>query len=63
MRLDEDFPYYEINFDAENYEKRKYNEIVQTAINEWEKMRNKKEKCEIYDEKYFDWNFNFEIIT
>lgn len=34
MLLEEEFPYYEINFDTESYEQTKYNELVQTAINE-----------------------------
>jgi len=37
MLLEEEFPYYEINFDTESYEQTKYNELVQTAINEWKK--------------------------
>ena len=63
MWLEEEFPYYEINFDTESYEQTKYNELVQTAINEWKKMRDKRENYEISDEEYLDWKLNFEIIS
>ena len=61
MWLEEEFPYYEINFDAKSYEKTKYNEIVQNVINEWKEMRDKRENYEISDEEYLDWKLNFEI--
>ena len=35
--------------------------IVQTAINEWKEMRDKRENYEISDEEYLDWKLNFEI--
>lgn len=59
--LEEEFPYYEINFDTESYEQTEYNELVQTAINEWKEMRDKRENYEISDEEYLDWKLNFEI--
>lgn len=32
--LEEEFPYYEISFDSDSYEKTDYNAIVQNAIRE-----------------------------
>lgn len=63
MWLEEEFPYYEINFDTTSYERTEYNVIVQNAINEWEEMRDKRENYEISDEEYLDWKLNFEIIN
>lgn len=63
MWLEEEFPYYEINFDTASYERTEYNVIVQNAINEWEEMRDKRENYEISDEEYLDWKLNFEIIN
>ena len=63
MWLEEEFPYYEINFDPNGYEKSEYNKIVQAAIKEWQKMREKRENLEISDEEYFEWKLNFDIKT
>lgn len=49
-----EFPYYEINFDTESYEKTKYNEMVKNVINEWKEIRDKREIYEISDEEYLD---------
>lgn len=54
MWLEEEFPYYEINFDTESYEKTKYNEMVKNVINEWKEIRDKREIYEISDEEYLD---------
>ena len=59
MWLEEEFPYYEINFDTESYEKTKYNEMVKNVINEWKEIRDKREIYEISDEEYLDWKLNF----
>ena len=61
MWLEEEFPYYQLNFDTESYEQTKYNEIVQAAINEWKEMRDKRETYEISDEEYLEWKLNFKI--
>ena len=61
MWLEEEFPYYEINFDCDSYEQTEYNEIVQKAMSEWNKMRNKRENLEISDEEYLEWKLNFKI--
>lgn len=63
MWLEEEFPYYEINFDADSYEQTEYNEIVQNAINDWQEMKDKRENYEISDEEYLEWKLNFEIIN
>lgn len=61
MWLEEEFPYYEINFDCDSYEQTEYNEIVQKAMSEWNKMRNKRENLEISDEEYLEWKLNFKF--
>ena len=61
MWLEEEFPYYEISFDSDSYEKTDYNEIVQNAINEWQQMREKRQNLEISDEEYLEWKLNLEI--
>lgn len=61
MWLEEEFPYYEMNFDCDSYEKTDYNEIVQNAIKEWEQMKEKRENLEISDEEYIEWKLNHEI--
>ncbi len=54
MWLEEEFPYYEMNFDCDRYEKTDYNEIVQNAIKEWKQMKGKRENLEISDEEYIE---------
>ena len=61
MWLEEEFPYYEIIFDNDSYEKTDYNEIVQCAFREWKLMREKRENFEISDDEYLEWKLNFEI--
>ena len=61
MWLEEEFPYYEINFDTDSCEQIKYNEIVQKTINVWKEMRGKRKNYEISDEEYLDWKLNYEI--
>ena len=63
VSYDEKTDEYEINFDTESYEQTKSNELVQTAINEWKEMKDKRENYEISDEEYLDWKLNFEIIS
>ena len=54
MWLEEEFPYYEISFDSNNYEKTEYNETVQNVIREWQQMREKRQNLEISDEEYLE---------
>ncbi len=61
MWLEEEFPYYEISFDSDSYEKTDYNAIVQNAIREWQQMREKRQNLEISDEEYLEWKLNLEI--
>ena len=61
MWLEEEFPYYEIIFDNDGYEKTNYNEIVQNAIREWQQMKVKRENQEISDDEYLEWKLNFKI--
>ncbi len=61
MWLEEEFPYYEINFDCDSYEKTDYNDIVQNAIREWKQMKKKRENLEISDDEYLEWKLNFKL--
>lgn len=61
MWLEEEFPYYEIIFDDDSYEKTDYNEIVQNAIKEWQQMKEKRENLEISDDDYLEWKLNLKI--
>jgi len=61
MWLEEEFPYFEINFDSDSFEKTEYNDIVQKAMNKWKEMRDKRENLEISDEEYLEWKLNYEI--
>lgn len=61
MWLEEEFPYYEISFDSDSYEKTDYNAIVQNAIREQQQMREKRQNLEISDEEYLEWKLNLEI--
>lgn len=63
MWLEEEFPYYEINFDCDSYNKAEYNEIVAKAISEWQQMKEKRDNSEISDDEYFEWKLNYEIIN
>lgn len=58
MWLEEEFPYYEISFDSDSYEKTDYNAIVQNAIREQQQMREKRQNLEISDEEYLEWKLN-----
>ena len=61
MWLEEEFPYFEISFGQDSFEKNEYNNIVQKTMNEWKKMRDKRENLEISDEEYLEWKLNYEI--
>ena len=61
MWLEEEFPYYEIIFDNDSYEKTDYNEIVQCALREWKLMREKRDNFEISDDEYLEWKLNFKL--
>lgn len=41
--------------------KKDYNKIVQNAIREWQKMKEKRENLEISDDEYLKWKLNFRI--
>ena len=62
MWLEEEFPYFEISFDLDSFEKTEYNEIVQKSMREWKEMRDKRENLEISDEEYLEWKLNYEIV-
>ena len=52
-----------INLDkyADRFGDSSYNINVQKGINEWLKMREKRENYEITDQEYIEWKLNFKL--
>ena len=61
MWLEEQFPYYELNFDNANIKYNPYNINVQKGLAEWKKMKEKRENVEITTVEYIEWKLNYEI--
>lgn len=59
MWLEEQYPYYQFNIESSKFAGSAYNFNVQKVINEWLKMREKREKYEITDQEYIEWKLNF----
>lgn len=59
MWLEEQFPYYEINFDNANIKYTPYNMNIQKGIAEWLEMKEKRENDEITTAEYIEWKLNF----
>ena len=60
MWLEEQYPYYQFQL-PDRFAGSAYNFNVQNGINEWLKMREKREKYEITDQEYIEWKFNFKL--
>ena len=60
MQLEEQYPYYQFQL-PDRFAGSAYNFNVQKEINEWLKMREKREKYEITDLEYLEWKLNFKI--
>lgn len=61
MWLEEQLPYYEINFDNVNIKNNPYNMNILKGITEWKEMKEKRENGEITTVEYIDWKLNYEI--
>ena len=60
MWYEEQYPYYHFQL-PDRFAGSAYNLNVQNGINEWLKMREKREKYEITDQEYIEWKFNFKL--
>ena len=61
MWFEEQYPHYEFNINNSRFNGSTYNFNVQNGINEWLKMRAKRENYEISDEEYIEWKLNFKF--
>ena len=57
------YPYYQFDINSCRFAGSAYNFNVQNGINEWLKMREKREKYEITDQEYIEWKFNFKLAN
>ena len=62
MRYEEQYPYYQLSIDPDRFAGTAYNMNVYNGIQEWKKMRERRETYDISDDEYLDWKLNFEII-
>ena len=60
MWYEEQYPYYQFQL-PDRFVGSAYNFNVQNGINEWLKMREKREKYEITDQEYLEWKLNFKL--
>lgn len=62
MWYEEQYPYYQFQL-PERFAGSAYNFNVQNGINEWLKMREKRENYEITDQEYLEWKLNFKLMN
>ena len=60
MWYEEQYPYYQLQL-LDRFAGSTYNLNVQNGINEWLKMREKRENYEITDQEYIEWKSNFKL--
>ena len=60
MWLEEQYPYYQFQL-PDRFAGSDYNFSVQKGINEWLKMKEKRENYEITDQEYIEWKLNFDL--
>ena len=60
MWLEEQYPYYQFQL-PDRFAGSAYNLNVQNGINEWLKMREKRENYEITDLEYLEWKLNYKL--
>ena len=63
MWLEEEFPYYQFNIEMDTFSGKSYNMNVYNGIQEWKKMRERRENYDISDDEYLEWKLNFKIET
>lgn len=61
MWLEEEFPYYQFNIEMDTFSGKSYNMNVYNGIQEWKKMRERRENYDISDDEYLEWKLNFKI--
>ena len=64
MWLEEDFPYYQFNIEMDTFSGKPYNMNVYNGIQEWKKMRERRERRENYDisdAEYLELKLNFKL--
>lgn len=61
MWLEEQIPYYEIDLDNANIKDNTYDMSIKKGIDEWKKMREKRENGEISTAEYIEWKLNYEV--
>lgn len=61
MWLEEQIPYYEIDLDNANIKDNTYDMNIKKGIDEWKKMREKRENGEISTAEYIEWKLNYEV--
>lgn len=61
MWLEEEFPYYQFNIEMDSFSGKPYNMNVYNEIQEWKKMRERREDYDISDDEYLEWKLNFEL--
>ena len=62
MWYEEQYPYYQFQL-PDRFVGSAYNFNVQNGINEWLKMRGKRENYEITDQEYLEWELNFKLMN
>ena len=60
MWYEEQYPYYQFQL-PDRFAGSAYNLNVLNGINEWLKMREKRENYEITDQEYLEWKLNFKL--
>lgn len=60
MWLEKQYPYYQFQL-PDRFVGSDYNFSVQKGINEWLKMKEKRENYEITDKEYIEWKLNFDL--
>lgn len=61
MWLEEEFPYYQFNIEMDSFSGKPYNMNVYNGIQEWKKMRERRENYDISDDEYLEWKLNFKL--
>ena len=62
MWYEEQYPYYKFQL-PDRFAGSSYNFNVQKGINEWLKMKEKRENYEITDQEYIEWKLNYNLYS
>ena len=61
MWLEEEFPYHQFNIEMNSFPGKEYKRNVYNGIEEWKKMRERRENYDISDDEYLEWKLKFKI--